>query len=789
MRRLVVWPLGVAIVAAACVPPVMGEITAQQVRESIARSVDYLKGQQKPRGDWGEWIGQPGGQTALVALALLNSGVEPDEKPIQAALNYLRSMDRSHTYCVALQTMVFCRAGQKRDLPLIRQNVAWLERAQSKAGLGSGGWGYEMGSDPDNSNSQFALLGLDEAERAGAQVSQQTWRLAKAYWESCQQVDGSWGYKPVPPGILGQKGTGSMTCAGISSLVIAAGKIREPDAEVQGDRIQCCQRAQADNDRIERGLEWLGRNFSVSQNPNYGRVWHFYYLYGLERAGRLSNRRLIGGHDWYREGADYLVNVKGGPLADRWAESGPAQTNELVATSFALLFLSKGRWPVLVGKLKHGQEENWNQHRSDLANLTRYVELKWNRDLVWQVTDPKPATVEDLVQSPVLYLCGSNSPLPDAVDARQEFAQKLRAYLDRGGFLLAEAHCGGAGFDAGFRKLVEIMFPEPEYRLSLLPPEHAIWRMEEPIPPMHVRPLLGIEYGCRTSVVYSPPDTAAQARPPLSCLWELWRGGRDQKYGGAVKEHVQAGMSLGINIMAYATNRELRDKTDFVGTPPAKAKADKVDRGRLYIASLRHPGGCTAAPRALTNLLEAASSELRARFNTEPREITITDPALFDHHLVFMHGRNAFRLTDAERKQLKTYLERGGMLFADAICASRQFTESFRREVQAIFPEQPMKAIPPKDPLWTRKYSGFDLSAVKRREPQNRAATGALKAVERQGPPELEAVQLGDRYAVIFSPYDLSCALEKQETVECEGYTRDDAARIGLNVVLYSLQW
>jgi hypothetical protein len=39
----------------------------------------------------------------------------------------------------------------------------------------------------------------------------------------------------------------------------------------------------------------------------------------------------------------------------------------------------------------------------------------------------------------------------------------------------------------------------------------------------------------------------------------------------------------------------------------------------------------------------------------------------------------------------------------------------------------------------------------------------------------------------MFSPYDLSCALENHESLECAGYTRKDAARIGLNVLLYSL--
>ncbi len=99
-----------------------------------------------------------------------------------------------------------------------------------------------------------------------------------------------------------------------------------------------------------------------------------------------------------------------------------------------------------------------------------------------------------------------------------------------------------------------------------------------------------------------------------------------------------------------------------------------------------------------------------------------------------------------------------------------------------------MAPIPAADPLWTKKYGGFDLPTVTRRDPQARAKDQPLKALERKVPPELEAIKIGDRYAVIFSPYDLSCALERQETMECQGYTRDDAARIGLNVVLYALQ-
>jgi len=78
------------------------------------------------------------------------------------------------------------------------------------------------------------------------------------------------------------------------------------------------------------------------------------------------------------------------------------------------------------------------------------------------------------------------------------------------------------------------------------------------------------------------------------------------------------------------------------------------------------------------------------------------------------------------------------------------------------------------------------LSQVIRREPRSRVGDAPLKATARRGAPELEGLKVGDRYAVIFSPYGLSCALEKHDSLECEGYTRDDAERIGLNILLYA---
>jgi hypothetical protein len=104
----------------------------------------------------------------------------------------------------------------------------------------------------------------------------------------------------------------------------------------------------------------------------------------------------------------------------------------------------------------------------------------------------------------------------------------------------------------------------------------------------------------------------------------------------------------------------------------------------------------------------------------------------------------------------------------------------------AAFPDQPLAAIPPSHAMFSPQFGGADLSQLRRREPQ--AGVGdRLETAVRQVPPDLEGVRLGERYGVIFSRYDISCALESHESLECKGYVREDASRLGLNLLLYAV--
>ena len=245
--------------------------------------------------------------------------------------------------------------------------AAWLVAAQGK----EGGFGYTSPGfyDADLSNTQVALLALESARRCGADVPAELWRKALVHILDAQEAAGplcvrrdeswrpdegdgrrtvggrdrarGWGYRPRTPG------TGSMTAGGVSSLVLCRSEL----AGTPGYDGKLDARAEQG---IWDGIAWLGSRFTVSENPGPrdapapvpGKL--YYYLYGLERAGVLSGIPWTGEHDWYREGAAWLLDHQE-PSGD-WAGG-------LVETCFSLLFLQRATPPAPRGAVSGSAEE------------------------------------------------------------------------------------------------------------------------------------------------------------------------------------------------------------------------------------------------------------------------------------------------------------------------------------------------------------------------------------------------------------------------------------------------
>ncbi len=251
----------------------------------------------------------------------------------------------------------------------IEEMVAFIVKNQ----VATGGWRYPgnpLGApegDTDLSNTQYALLALDAAARCGIRAPATTWVRAANHVLGEQDKDGldapiwleneawepgiekpprftkaattlarGWTYLPGEAELP----TGSMTAAGVTCLAVCKEHLwilKKLTPKLRG--------------RMDRGLlgglAWLAENFSVDENPTPGgaSMWHYYYLYGLERTGSKVGTRWIGRHDWYRLGGEHLLGAQekngGWKEADETERPADATESAITQTCFALLFLKR----------------------------------------------------------------------------------------------------------------------------------------------------------------------------------------------------------------------------------------------------------------------------------------------------------------------------------------------------------------------------------------------------------------------------------------------------------------
>lgn len=282
------------------------------------------------------------GMTSLALYTLLKCGLPADHPAIRAGLAHVRAhlepghyagADRvSKTYELGCALMAFAALPKdRRPMAEIRACAERLRRTFRNGDKENPPrWGYPNdhgGGDvawTDLSNTQYAILGLRAAARCGCDVTGEgLWSAIAEDLIRQQAYRGGWGYQD------GHKASASMTVAGITCLQVSLEMLQEKGVRGLG-RIRS---------GVSGGYEWLAAHWSVSKNldprakgQNNSR-WHYYYLYGLERIGAFTGRRLVGTHDWYREGARFIVDKQGGNGGWGWGDDD---------TCFALLFLRRG---------------------------------------------------------------------------------------------------------------------------------------------------------------------------------------------------------------------------------------------------------------------------------------------------------------------------------------------------------------------------------------------------------------------------------------------------------------
>src|SRR5262249_14656953 len=114
------------------------------------------------------------------------------------------------------------------------------------------------------------------------------------------------------------------------------------------------------------------------------------------------------------------------------------------------------------------------------------------------------------------------------------------------------------------------------------------------------------------------------------------------------------------------------------------------------------------------------------------------------------------------------------------------FDAAFRDMVARLFPSKKLEPIPLNDDLFSKELNGDGITTVRCRTelPGKEGQTGEYRDV----PPALEGIRVGNRWAVIYSKYDIGCALEKHQSTDCLRHDHESALRLGSAAVLYALK-
>jgi len=747
----------------------LAAVSTADVDRALVKARDYLYAQQNEQGNW-EQVQKPdnngdegradvnarqwGGLTAIASYALLAANESPQDPKLGKAINFLKNADIRGVYALGLRCQVWLRLKDDKavkglilhDRDLLLHTI-WLDpKMRNDPRFGFYSYYFDKGPKPawwyDHSVSQYGVLGMWALEQAGAEVPNTYWRTVDAAWRRAQMSDGGWSYRMhgEGPSPRLERSSASMTAAGIATLFITQDYMLAEATNCRGNIV---------NENIDRGLGWMDKEIKDELAAG-----NYYTLYGIERIGVASGRKYFSTINWYELGAEAILKAQ--------KESG-SWNDDIPDTCFAMLFLARGRAPITMNKLEYDlvetrgkpSEGNWNQRPRDVANFARWIGAQIERDLGWQAVNLK-VSADDLHDSPILYIAGNQE-----LRFSDEEVQKLRDFVNQGGFILGNADCGSRAFATSFQKLGKELFPQPMYKFRELEPTHPILNDElYHITKGHARvKILSLGNGVRELMLLVPDGDVSRA-------WQAQ----------AEKQHPEA-YEAGANIFLYACDKgslRFRGESFLVKPDPQIQASKKVTVARLEIGENYdpEPGGWPRLSAILHNDLKL-DVELRS---TKPDVGGLTGA-----QIAHLTGTTSFELTDQQRLTLKQFVENGGTLIIDAAGGSPEFARSAEEQLRRIFGKPAEEALGRALALDDRLFHLPDADITETRyRTFTKATLGNLRT------PRLKAIPINGRYGVFYSREDLTEGLVGEPVDGIFGYSPESATQIMRNLVLYA---
>ena len=404
----------------------------------------------------------------------------------------------------------------------------------------------------------------------------------------------------------------------------------------------------------------------------------------------------------------------------------------------------------------------------DIERLVRYANNRLNiRYRYVRITlgkfswDPK--------ELPILYLTGWTA-MPELSDA---MLQRLQRYVYDGGTLVVHAQCGREEFVTSARRELGRLFPRrqmapistdsPLFNAYFKITKMRFRRNAEPfksIPPY----LEAVYLGCREAVIFSPID--------LNCGWDIVRNPIE----GGILYHQDDATALGVNVIATALANFQYARA--WGVQKVFHQQGEKTRDQLVIAQIAHNGDWDPTPHALPSLMKYVqkNTTLNVQFKREVVD-SLAQVDVFQHPVLYITGLRDFTLNKVEVARLRSYLQSGGVLLADASAGKKAFDRAFRREIKRVLPNQSFKVLGVDSPLYQMPFKVRQVAYTR----LAKAQSPDLNA------PTLEAITLDGQLAVIYSQFGLSNGWEQLGFAYNRGYTDADALRLGVNTFAYAL--
>jgi hypothetical protein len=187
----------------------------------------------------------------------------------------------------------------------------------------------------DNSNTQFAILGLWAASRHGLSLERSLALVSQRFRKS-QAHKGGWGYQYAVP-TADAHVTPAMTGAGLLGLAVGHGLAADHSSR-RGQAVH------VEDPAVEKGFTVLSQAIGMPLGHKRPRgrkpvPINFYLMWSTERVGVLYERRRINGKDWYAWGAEVLLDFQN--VDGSWPHGSYPGAVPVADTCFALLFLKR----------------------------------------------------------------------------------------------------------------------------------------------------------------------------------------------------------------------------------------------------------------------------------------------------------------------------------------------------------------------------------------------------------------------------------------------------------------